>query len=74
MTSPSSSYSDGDFELDGYSPSNKHSTKDTSQGFMELLNVGNIDGSFEGSFLYFAKITQTLHRVFRPKNATNCWL
>ena len=53
--------SDGDFELDGFSPSNKNSNKDTSQGFMQLLDVGSIDGTFEGSFLYFSKITQTQH-------------
>ena len=28
----------------------------TSQGFMQLLNSGNIDGSFTGSFLYFPQI------------------
>ena len=53
--------SDGDFELDGFSPSNKNSNKDTSQGFIQLLNVGSIDGSFEGSFLYFSKITINQH-------------
>ena len=35
----------------------KLSKKDTSQGFMQLLNSGNIDGSFTGSFLYFQQIT-----------------
>ena len=30
--------------------------KDTSKGFMQLLNSGNIDGSFTGSFLYFSTI------------------
>ena len=35
----------------------KLSKKDTSQGFMQLLNSGNIDGSFTGSFLYFPQIT-----------------
>ena len=29
--------------------------KDTSQGFMQLLNSGNIDGSFTGSFLYLSR-------------------
>ena len=53
--------SDGDFELDGFSPSNKNSNKDTSEGFTQLLNVGSIDGSFEGSFLYFSKITINQH-------------
>ena len=33
----------------------KISKKDTSQGFMQLLNSGNIDGSFTGSFLFFHK-------------------
>ena len=51
--SPPSIDSDDDFEFDGYGPDNAKSTKDTSQGFMQLLNSGNIDGSFTGSFLYF---------------------
>ena len=33
----------------------KISEKDTSQGFMQLLNSGNIDGSFTGSFLYLSR-------------------
>ena len=35
----------------------KISKKDTSQGFMQLLNSGSIDGSFTGMFLYFQQIT-----------------
>ena len=35
----------------------KISKKDTSQGFMQLLNSGSIDGSFTGMFLYFPQIT-----------------
>ena len=34
----------------------KKMKKDTSQGFMQLLNSGSIDGSFTGSFLYFSTI------------------
>ena len=46
--------------LDTEMPSNRYgkiSKKDTSQGFMELLNSGSIDGSFTGMFLYFLQIT-----------------
>ena len=35
--------------------------KDTSQGFMQLLDVGSIDGTFEGPFLYFSKTTINQH-------------
>ena len=37
----------------------KISKKFTSQGFMQLLNSGSIDGSFTGMFLYFSQITGT---------------
>ena len=43
----------------GYETSDRYrkiSKNDTSQGFMQLLNSGNIDGSFTGSFLYFPQI------------------
>ena len=46
--------------LDTEMPSDRYgkiSKKDTSQGFMQLLNSGSIDGSFTGMFLYFQQIT-----------------
>ena len=46
--------------LDTEIPSDRYgkiSKKDTTQGFMQLLNSGSIDGSFTGMFLYFQQIT-----------------
>ena len=46
--------------LDTKMPSDRYgkiSKKDTSQGFMQLLDSGSIDGSFTGMFLYFPQIT-----------------
>ena len=55
----SSSSSSLDDTYETYETSDRYrkiSKKDTSQWFMQLLNSGNIDGSFAGSFLYFPQI------------------